>query len=87
MFVDGKIISGEFDSSINEFSLQRVKSFETQSIFKECQMESVYNYLKKHENDPDGQIITLYDQMPVRLTQSEISQLLSDLERVKLLYQ
>ncbi|MBT2640515.1 hypothetical protein [Bacillus sp. ISL-39] len=87
MLVDGKIISGEFDQSINEFSLQRVKSFETQSIFKECQMEAVYNYLKKHENDPDGQIITLYDQMPVRLTQSEISQLLSDLERVKSLYQ
>ena len=86
MFVEGKIISGEFDHAINEFSLQRVKSFETQSIFKECQMDSVYNYLKKHENDPDGQIITLYDQMPVRLTQSEINQLLSDLERVKSLY-
>ncbi|MBT2682390.1 hypothetical protein [Bacillus sp. ISL-37] len=87
MFVEGKIISGEFDQSVNEFSLQRVKSLETQSIFKECQMESVYHYLKKHGNDPYGQIITLYDQMPVRLTQSEIKQLLSDLERIKSLYQ
>ncbi|MFT9599234.1 hypothetical protein [Mesobacillus sp.] len=87
MFLEGKIISGEFDQAINEFSLQRVKSFETQSIFKECQMDSVYKYLKNHENDPDGQIITLYDQLPVRLTQSEINQLLSDLERVKSLYQ
>lgn len=86
MFVEGKIISGEFDQSLNEFSLQRVKSFETQSIFKECQMESVYKYLKKHENDHDGQIVTLYDQMPVRLTQSEINELISDLERVMSLY-
>ncbi|WP_079508914.1 hypothetical protein [Mesobacillus jeotgali] len=86
MFIEGKIISGTFDQSINEFSLQRVKTFETQSIFKECQMESVYNYLKKHEKDPDGQIITLYDQMPVRLTQAEINHLLTDLERVKSLY-
>jgi hypothetical protein len=86
MFVEGKIISGEFDQSVNEFSLQRVKSLETQTIFKECQMESVYHYLKKHENDPDGQIITLYDQMPVRLTQAEINHLLCDLERIKSLY-
>jgi hypothetical protein len=50
-------------------------------------MESVYHYLKKHENDPDGQIVTLYDQLPVRLTQAEINQLLSDLERIKSLYQ
>ncbi|WLR57671.1 hypothetical protein LC048_10320 [Mesobacillus subterraneus] len=64
---------------MNEFSLQRVKSFDTQSIFKEFQMNSVYEYLKKHQNDPDGQIITLNDQMPVRLSQSEINQLLSDL--------
>ncbi|GAM13195.1 hypothetical protein [Mesobacillus selenatarsenatis] len=86
MFVEGKIISGEFDQSLNEFSLQRVKSFETQSIFKECQMEAVYNYLIKHERDSDGQIVTLYDQMLVRLTQSEINELISDLERVKSLY-
>lgn len=87
MFDEGKIISGEFDESINEFSLQRVKCFETQSILKDCQMESVYNYLKKHENDPEGQIITLYDQMPVKLTQSEINHLLIDLRKVRSMYQ
>lgn len=86
MFVKGNIIAGEFDSTINEFSLQRVKNFETESVLNEDQLNNIYHYLKKHQHEEDGQIITLYDQMLVRLAQNEVNQLLVDLEKVMSLY-
>lgn len=86
MLLTGNIISGEFDELMNEFSLQKVKYFTTQSTIKESQLKTIYDYLKKHRNDIDGQIITLYDQMPIRLSQEEINLFISDLEKVQLLY-
>ena len=82
MFVQGTIIAGKFDSTMNEFSIQKVKEFETESILNVNQINNVYNYLKKHQDEEDGQINTLYDQMPVRLAQNEVNQLISDIERV-----
>jgi CRISPR/Cas system CSM-associated protein Csm2 small subunit len=86
MNIQGQIISGEFDVENNEFSLQRVKNFFTESTLKETQLNNIYEYLKKHEQESDGQIITLYDQMPLQLTQDEIKQLISDLEQVHLFF-
>jgi hypothetical protein len=86
MFLQGTIISGEFDSSMNEFSLQKVKNFNTESVLKENQINNIYHYLKVHQSENDGQIITLYDQMPVLLSQKEINQLICDLERVMSMY-
>ncbi|MFZ7942598.1 hypothetical protein [Neobacillus sp. 19] len=86
MLLTGNIISGEFDELMNEFSLQKVKHFTTESTIKESQLKSMYDYLKKHRDDTDGQIITLYDQMPVRLSQEEVNLFISDLEKVQLMY-
>jgi hypothetical protein len=86
MFVKGNIIAGEFDSTINEFSLQKVKNFETESVLNEDQLNNIYHYLKKHQHEEDGQIITLYEQMLVRLAQNEVNQLIVDLEKVMSLY-
>ena len=86
MLLMGDIISGEFDEHMNEFSIQKVKQFTTESTIRESQLKSLYDYLKKHRNDTDGQIITLYDQMPIRLSQEEINLFISDLEKVKLMY-
>lgn len=86
MFLHGSIIAGEFDSSMNEFTLQKVKNFNTESVLKENQINNIYHYLKKHQHENDGQIITLYDQMLVRLSQNEINQLICDLERVMSMY-
>lgn len=86
MLVTGNIISGEFDELMNEFSLQKVKHLSTKSTIKESQLKSIYDYLKKHRNDTDGQIITLNDQLPIRLSQEEINLFISDLEKVQLMY-
>jgi hypothetical protein len=86
MFMQGTIIAGEFDSSMNEFSLQKVKNLNTASVLKENQLNNIYYYLKKHQHEDDGQIITLYDQMPLHLTQNEINELICDLERVMSMY-
>lgn len=86
MQLNGNIISGEFDEQLNEFSLQQVKYFSIESILKENQLLALCDYLKKHQNDADGQIITLYDQLLVRLSQEEINLLISDLEKVQSMY-
>ena len=86
MLLTGNIISGEFDEQMNEFSLQKVKHFTTESTLKESQLERLYDYLKKNRNDIEGQIITLYDQMPLRLNQEEINLFISDLEKIQLMY-
>lgn len=87
MFMQGSIIAGEFDSSLNEFVLQQVKHFETESILKENQLNQIFHYLKRNQHQEDGQIITLYDQMPIKLSQEEINLFIDDLEKVKSLYQ
>ncbi|MCM2534849.1 hypothetical protein NDK43_24030 [Neobacillus pocheonensis] len=86
MFLQGTIIAGEFDSSMNEFSLQKVKNFNTETVLKESQINNIYHYLKEHQHEDDGQVITLYDQMPIRISQKEINQLICDLERVMSMY-
>nr|WP_263327625.1 hypothetical protein [Neobacillus sp. Marseille-Q6967] len=86
MFIQGSIIEGEFDSAMNEFSIQKVKNFTTESTLNENQFNQIYRYLKKHQHDKEGQIITLYDQMPVRLSKEEMNQLVSDLEKVMSMY-
>jgi hypothetical protein len=86
MMLEGNIIAGEYDSTLNEFSLHRVKRFETESILKEKQVNHIHDYLKKNQHVEDGQIISLYDQLLVPLSQNEVTQLIEDLEKVKLMF-
>ncbi|WP_088102083.1 hypothetical protein [Halalkalibacter urbisdiaboli] len=86
MIINGAVISGEFDQPSNEFSLQKIKHFYTESTLKENQVNTLYEYLTKHKDDVDGQVITLYDQMPIHLSQSEIIQIIADLEKIRTLY-
>lgn len=85
--LQGNIITGVFDAETSAFEIQKVKSFTTQSILNKNQCENLYNYLSLHEEDEGGQIITLYDQMPLMLTRQEICSLKKDLENIKKLYQ
>ncbi|WP_409298740.1 hypothetical protein V1498_10170 [Peribacillus sp. SCS-26] len=86
MYLDGKIISGEFNNETQEFSLQKVKHLYTETTLKENQINELYSYLKLHEDETDGQIITLYDQMLVRLSPEEIGILLEELEILQRMY-
>ncbi|MCT8138432.1 hypothetical protein H1D32_12165 [Anaerobacillus sp. CMMVII] len=87
MKINGNIISGEFDEQMNEFSLESVKHFLTTSTLRKNQLDSLYDYLNKHKDEADGQVLTLYDQLPVRLNQEETNQLLADLDKIKTYYQ
>ncbi|RFU67015.1 hypothetical protein D0469_16365 [Peribacillus saganii] len=87
MILEGHIISGDFDQTSNEFSLQKVKNLSTQSVLNQAQINNIYQYLKKNQDDNGGQVLTLYDQMPVHLSQDEINQLILDLEQVQSMYE
>ncbi len=78
----GDILSGEFDSSANEFSVRQVKSLSTESTLNEEKFQQLLSYLKEHKDDQDGQIITLYDSIPIRLSHDEVEQLLKELEQI-----
>lgn len=87
MKIEGTIISGEFDFSMNEFSIHTVKHFYTESTLKEKQLLLLYEYLTKHKDEDGGQFVTLYDQLPVHLTRRDLNDLIGDLQKVKSLYQ
>ncbi|SDQ78690.1 hypothetical protein SAMN05216232_3630 [Virgibacillus subterraneus] len=86
MILNGNIISGEFDDLTNEFVLQRIKHFSTESIIKENQLNDLSEYLNNHKHEANGQILTLYDQMLVPLSRKEIIHFLEDLDKVRALY-
>lgn len=86
MKIEGMIISGEFDKNAQEFTIQKIKNWYTETVVKEEQVEKLYTYLIRNK-EPEEQILTLYDQLLIRLTKEEMSQLLSDLENVVSLYQ
>ncbi|UTR09885.1 hypothetical protein MM300_18665 [Evansella sp. LMS18] len=86
MQVNGQIISGEFDESANQFVLQQIKHSQTESALTEKQLNTLCDYLNKHRDEPEGQIVTLYDQLLVPLSQEEVVQLLSELEELRGMY-
>ncbi|WP_394217660.1 hypothetical protein [Halobacillus trueperi] len=87
MDVNGKIIRGEFDHINDEFVLNQVKHFTTQSTLNKDQLDTIYDYLNNHKDEEDGQILTLNEQMLVRLSQEESSQFIEDLNQIRNLYQ
>lgn len=79
--IEGKIFSGRFDEEENIFTLQKVKHFHTDTAMKEKQLKELYTYLSR-SNDEDGQVISLYDQLLVPLSQEEINHLLNDIDQI-----
>lgn len=86
MLLTGNIISGEFDEHTDEFSLKKVKHLTTESTINENQLQNIFDYLIKHRHEMEGHIITLNDQLPIRLSQEEIELLIRDLEHVRSMY-
>lgn len=82
MKIQGTILLGIFDESENEFTLQQVKHHTTESSLQKNQLHAIYKYLIHHQEDKEGLVLTLYDQMPVKLTQDEISKILRDIEEI-----
>ncbi|SFB28267.1 hypothetical protein SAMN04488072_11315 [Lentibacillus halodurans] len=86
MQFNGEIISGEFDERTNEFTLQQVKHLSTESVLNENQLNTLSDYLHKNSDQADGQVLTLYDQILVRLSPEEVEQFLNDLESINFRY-
>ncbi|UCZ53519.1 hypothetical protein LGQ02_01585 [Bacillus shivajii] len=86
MKVDGNLISGQFDEQTNEFTLQQVKDLETETRLNEQQCNTLAKYLNQHKDDTEGQVLTLYDQLLVRLNQKEMNEFVTDLEKIQSFY-
>ncbi|GEL78179.1 hypothetical protein [Tenuibacillus multivorans] len=86
MQVDGHIISGEFYSSSQEFLLTGIKHLTTESAISEEDLSDLYDYLSAHIDEEGGQVVTLNDQILVRLGQDEIKQVLQDLDDIRRLF-
>ncbi|WP_173917682.1 hypothetical protein [Halobacillus sp. Marseille-Q1614] len=82
----GDIITGEFDQFNDEFVLQQVKQFSTSSILNKDQFNSIYEYLNSHKGEMDGQVLTLNEQMLVRLSKEEADLFINDLNEIRNFY-
>ncbi|ALX50597.1 hypothetical protein AOX59_09715 [Lentibacillus amyloliquefaciens] len=86
MTLNGEIISGEFDGQADVFMLREVKHLAAETSLNEKQLTSLLDYLSKNRHEPDGQVLTLYDQLLINLNREEVGQFLNDLERIKSRY-
>ncbi|MBD8071276.1 hypothetical protein [Bacillus sp. PS06] len=69
--------------SNNEYILKQVKQIPTQSIMKKQQIQSLSDYLAKAVHHDEHHIITINDQLPIRLTNDEANQLITELESIE----
>jgi hypothetical protein len=81
--VHGAIFSGSLDLETHEFVLTEVKEMSTQTVLNRKQLDAIYNYLAKAVNQDEYHVLTLYDQLPVRLSNDEVAKLLIDLTDIK----
>lgn len=81
--VNGSIFSGNVDLDSHEFVLTSVKEMNTQTVLNEKQLDAIYHYLDKVVHEDEYHVLTLYDQLPVKLTNDEIMLLLSELDKIK----
>ncbi|WP_078552878.1 hypothetical protein [Bacillus alkalicellulosilyticus] len=84
-YLNGHIISGQFNDELNVFSVQKVKNFLSESSLNEKQVQDLYHYLKRNEGT--GQVITLQDQLLVSLNEQEVAGLIDDLQHIQSNYQ
>jgi hypothetical protein len=82
-YISGSIVSGEYDDQTEQFSISMIKQFRTQSILTKNQAIQLLDYLYRHKDEEGGQVITLNDQMPLRISPEEVSALILDLERIE----
>ncbi|GEN34924.1 MULTISPECIES: hypothetical protein [Aneurinibacillus] len=80
--IEGTIFSGEFDQDANEFVLTSVKNIPTQSVLKASQLRAIYNHLVKTKESHGSYTMTVNDQLPVRLNETEVEQLLRELHDI-----
>ena len=71
------------DINENEYILTQVKQIPTKSIMTKQQLNAITDYLAKAVHHDDQHIITINDQLPIRLTNEEANQLLSEIEEIQ----
>jgi len=77
---EGTLLYGNYDE--DAFKLKRIKNIYTETALNEQQLTDLYTYLEKHANDNEGQVISLYDQLLLKLSPDEVKVLLSDLAEI-----
>ncbi|WP_078546810.1 hypothetical protein [Litchfieldia alkalitelluris] len=75
------IIQGEIVD--NQYILKQVKQLSTQSVMKKQQIKQLSDYLAKSIHHDDQHLITINDQLPIRLNNDEVNQLLNELEMIE----
>ncbi|WBX80426.1 hypothetical protein PD280_00590 [Virgibacillus salarius] len=81
----GQLISGDLDLETNEFEWKQFKQLSMESVLTEYQLNKLHDYLNQTNNET-GQVLTLYDQMPIYLKQKDVNQILDDLEKIRSMY-
>ncbi|MBB5173803.1 hypothetical protein [Texcoconibacillus texcoconensis] len=80
--MDQSILSGEVDAQSKEYVLRRVKHCETQSVLDAEQLEHLNHHIGQAVEADEEYILTVNDQIPVRLNREEMQQLLLEIRQI-----
>lgn len=81
--MNGSVISGEIFPEKDEFYVKKIKNFETESILNLNQINAIYDYLSKASHYDNFHIVTINDQLLIKLNNEEIQLMLKDFDQVK----
>ncbi|WP_449540137.1 hypothetical protein [Ferdinandcohnia sp. Marseille-Q9671] len=79
---ENRLIAGDIED--NTYILTQFKHMKTQSVISRERLDAICEYLKKEvEGGVQEHFITLNDQIPVRISQNEMEELLSELRDIR----
>ncbi|MRG85822.1 hypothetical protein [Salinibacillus xinjiangensis] len=77
----GNMVKGEL-SGEKEFVITQIKNLDTQSVLHPNQLQAMYQYLSKQLELSEDCIITVNDQLPVRLNGQDTESLHQDINQL-----
>ncbi|MBN8234578.1 hypothetical protein JF544_04920 [Halobacillus kuroshimensis] len=78
----GELVSGAYIKETNQFDMQQIKHFQTNSILSEDQLIHLNEYLEKHRNDT-SHVLTINEQMLVPLNRMDVHKILEDFTAIR----
>jgi hypothetical protein len=81
-YINGQILSGKVDYNKEEFIVEQIKMISTESVINEFQLQKIYNQLTNLE-DEESFVLTVNEQLPLRLDAEEINLLKLELEHIR----
>ncbi|MBB6452319.1 hypothetical protein HNQ94_000764 [Salirhabdus euzebyi] len=79
----GQVVQGELNTVEDEFILTNIKHLITQSVIQHKQLDLLQQYLQSKAEQKESCILTVNDQIPVKLNEGEVLLLIKELAEIQ----